>query len=139
ASRESGRRSAARGSYRAKGGRTEARVVWEGPVGIGPGEATCRAPAAGELGQMMTDHFLPPDNVVLDQNVLVINAGDTLALFETGMSSVKRTDAMGRLAATLKQSGIDPADIDAVIPTHAHIAHVGGIMAPDRRPKLPTS
>ena len=39
------------------------------------------------------------NNVVLDQNVLVINTGDKLALFETGMSSVKRTDAMnGRRA-----------------------------------------
>ena len=69
------------------------------------------------------------DNVVLDQNVLVINTGDKLALFETGMSSVKRNDAMGRLVTNLKQSGIDPNDIDAVIPTHAHIDHVGGIMA----------
>jgi glyoxylase-like metal-dependent hydrolase (beta-lactamase superfamily II) len=77
--------------------------------------------------------------VVLDQNVLVINTGDKLALFETGMSSVKRNDAMGRLVASLKQSGIDPADIDAVIPTHAHIDHVGGIMAADGSRNFPNA
>jgi Metallo-beta-lactamase superfamily len=117
--------------YRFKLGSIEATVVSDGPLAIGPASRTFRGPTADELGQMMSNHFLPADNVVLDQNVLVINTGDKLALFETGMSSVKRNDAMGRLAANLKQSGIDPNDIDAVIPTHAHIDHVGGIMAAD--------
>jgi glyoxylase-like metal-dependent hydrolase (beta-lactamase superfamily II) len=76
---------------------------------------------------------------VLDQNVLVINTGDKLALFETGMSSVKRNDDMGRLVQSLKQSGIDPKDIDAVIPTHAHIDHIGGIMAADGSRNFPNA
>ena len=112
--------------YRFKLGSIEATVVSDGPLSIGDPKRTFRGPTPKELGKMMSDHFLPTDNVVLDQNVLVINTGDKLALFETGMSSVKRTDAMGRLTANLKQAGIDPKDIDAVIPTHAHIDHVGG-------------
>src|SRR5262249_60767602 len=46
----------------------------------------------GRTRQMMNDQFLPTNNVVLDQNVLVINTGDKLSLFETGMSSVKRNE-----------------------------------------------
>ena len=76
---------------------------------------------------------------MLDQNALVINIGDKLAVFETGMSSVKRSDAMGRLAQNLKLAGIDPKDIDAVIPTHAHIDHVGGIMAEDGSRNFPNA
>src|SRR5262245_63459798 len=98
--------------YRFKIGSIEATVVSDGPLAIGPASRTFRGPTADELGQMMSDHFLPADNVVLDQNVLVINTGDKLALFETGMSSVKRNDAMGRPVTNLKQSGIDPNDID---------------------------
>ncbi len=136
--------------YRFKLGTIEATVVSDGPLSIGDPKNTFRDPTADELGKMMSDHFLPTDNVVLDQNVLVINTGDRLVLFETGMSSVKRNDAMGRLVANLKQSGIEPDDIDAVIPTHAHIDHVGGIIrrisnsgpttsGSARRPKAPRS
>ena len=125
--------------YRFKLGSIEATVVSDGPLAIGPAARTFRGPTEAELGKMMSDQFLPADNVVLDQNVLVINTGDKLALFETGMSSVKRNDDMGRLVASLKQSGIDPKDIDAVIPTHGHIDHIGGIMAADGSRNFPNA
>jgi len=125
--------------YRFKLGTIEATVVSDGPLSIGPASRTFLGPTGDEIGKMMSDQFLPADNVVLDQNVLVINTGDKLALFETGMSSVKRNDDMGRLVANLKQSGIDPKDIDAVIPTHAHIDHVGGIMAADGSRNFPNA
>src|SRR6516225_6786416 len=98
--------------YRFKIGSIEATVVSDGPLAIGPAARTFRGPTADELGQMMSDHFLPADNVVLDQNVLVTN---------------------------LKQSGIDPKDIDDVIPTHAHIDHIGGIMSADGSRNFPNA
>jgi glyoxylase-like metal-dependent hydrolase (beta-lactamase superfamily II) len=125
--------------YRFKLGTIEATVVSDGPLSIGDPKNTFRGPTAEELSKMMSDQFLPTNNVVLDQNVLVINTGDKLALFETGMSSVKRNDDMGRLVANLKQSGIEPADVDAVIPTHAHIDHIGGIMAADGSRNFPNA
>src|SRR5262249_37971230 len=64
--------------YRFKLGSIEATVVSDGPLAIGPASRTFRGPTAEEVGKMMSDHFLPADNVVLDQNVLVINTGDKL-------------------------------------------------------------
>lgn len=125
--------------YRFKIGSFEATVVSDGPMVIGAPAKTFLGPTPQELGKMMTDHFLPADNVVLDQNALVINTGDKLALFETGMSSVKRSKDMGRLTQNLKLAGIDPKDIDCVIPSHAHIDHIGGILAEDGTPNFPNA
>jgi glyoxylase-like metal-dependent hydrolase (beta-lactamase superfamily II) len=118
--------------YRFKLGAIEATVVSDGPLPIGPAARTFRGLPEAELTTMVTDMMLPTDNVVLDQNVLVINTGDKLALFDTGMFSVKRPNtATGRLFISLGQAGIDPKDIDAVVLTHPHIDHSGGMVADD--------
>jgi glyoxylase-like metal-dependent hydrolase (beta-lactamase superfamily II) len=126
--------------YRFKIGSIEATVVSDGPLPIGPASRTFRGPNEAELGKMFADHFLPTDNVVLDQNALVINTGDRLVLFDTGMSSVKRPNTQtGRLLTSLKQAGIDPADIDAVVLTHPHIDHSGGMVADDGSRNFPNA
>ena len=126
--------------YRFKIGSIEATVVSDGPLPIGPASRTFRGPSEAELGKMFADHFLPTDNVVLDQNALVINTGDRLVLFDTGMSSVKRPNTQtGRLLMSLKQAGIDPKDIDAVVLTHPHIDHSGGMVADDGSRNFPNA
>lgn len=118
--------------YRFKLGDLEATVVSDGPLPIGPASRVFRGPPPNELDKLITEHFLPTDNVVLDQNALVINTGERLVLFDTGMLSVKRPNAAtGRLPASLQQASIDPKDIDAVVLTHPHIDHCGGMVTED--------
>jgi glyoxylase-like metal-dependent hydrolase (beta-lactamase superfamily II) len=118
--------------YRFKIGSIEATVVSDGPLSIGVPTRTFRGPSEAELANMMTERFLPTDNVVLDQNSLVINTGDKLILFDTGMSSIKPPNSkVGMLPQSLKQAGIDPGDIDAIVLTHPHIDHSGGMVAAD--------
>lgn len=52
--------------YRFKLGSIEATVVSDGPLSIGDPKNTFRGPTAEEIGKMMSDHFLPTNNVVLD-------------------------------------------------------------------------
>jgi glyoxylase-like metal-dependent hydrolase (beta-lactamase superfamily II) len=83
-----------------------------------------------EIARELHDNFLPPSNAVLEQNVLVVNFGDRVVLFDTGMG----TDTLfgpttGKLMSTLKQAGVDPASVDAVVMSHAHIDHCGGLVA----------
>jgi hypothetical protein len=86
--------------YRFNVGSIEATVVSDGLI-VGVPNTTFVGPAATNVEKMMTDLFLPPDKLVMDQNALVINTGDKLALFETGMASVKRTEDMGLLVGNL--------------------------------------
>jgi glyoxylase-like metal-dependent hydrolase (beta-lactamase superfamily II) len=118
--------------YRFKLGTIEATIVSDGPLPIGPATRAFKGPTEAELNKMFADYFLPTDNVVLDQNILVLNTGDRMILFDTGMFSVKRPNTQtGRLQISLKQAGIDPKDIDAVVLTHPHIDHSGGMVADD--------
>jgi glyoxylase-like metal-dependent hydrolase (beta-lactamase superfamily II) len=124
--------------YRIDVGNIQATVVSDGLI-LGVPKTTFVGPAAADVEKMMTDLFLPPDKLVMDQNALVINTGDKLALFETGMASVKRTEGMGLLIGNLKAAGIDPKDIDYLIPSHAHIDHIGGILAADGTRNFPNA
>ena len=118
--------------YRFKHGNMQATVVSDGILPLGEPSASFLGTSKEEVRRMLTDNFLSPDNVVLEQNVLVVNAGDKTVLFDTGMgSSTMFGPTTGKLLANLKASGIDPKDIDAVVATHAHCDHVWGIMGDD--------
>src|ERR1700730_10588868 len=73
--------------YRFNVGSIEATVVSDGVI-VGVTKTTFIGPAATNVEKMMTDLFLPTDKFVMDQNALVINTGDKIALFETATASV---------------------------------------------------
>ena len=81
---------------------------------------------------MLESQFQPTAPVVVQENCLVLNTGDKLVLFDSGMGSYKAFGpTAGRLESTLAASGIKSEDIDAIILTHGHIDHLSGIMGDD--------
>jgi glyoxylase-like metal-dependent hydrolase (beta-lactamase superfamily II) len=78
---------------------------------------------------MLVDNFLSPDNIVLEQNSPVVNTGDKLILFDTGMGTSQLFGpTTGRQQKSLAEAGIKPEDIDAVVFSHAHVDHIGGVV-----------
>jgi glyoxylase-like metal-dependent hydrolase (beta-lactamase superfamily II) len=113
--------------YRFKLGNAQATIVSDGVLPLGDPNAAFLGLSKDEIKQQLTDNFLPLDNAVLEQNVLVVNFGDRTVLFDTGMGTAKDFGpTTGKLQATLKQAGINPNSIDAVVMSHAHIDHCGG-------------
>jgi glyoxylase-like metal-dependent hydrolase (beta-lactamase superfamily II) len=126
--------------YRFKIGSIEATVVSDGPIPLGEPSGSFIGPSKEEVGKMLSDHFLSPTNVVLEQNALVLNTGDKLALIDTGMGSSQMFGPTpGKLLGTLRTAGIDPKDIDALVLTHAHCDHCWGIMADDGTRHFPNA
>jgi glyoxylase-like metal-dependent hydrolase (beta-lactamase superfamily II) len=115
--------------YRFPLGEFQATVVSDGPLPLGKPTDSMKGVAEAELTKALSDNFLPTDNIVLEQNVMVLNTGKRLALFDSGMGSSRMFGATtGRLPRSLREAGISAADIDDVICTHAHIDHIGGLV-----------
>lgn len=127
--------------YRFNVGAIEATVISDGPLGIGPANANVfSGVSADQFSQILTANFLPADNIELEQNTLVINTGDRLVLFDTGMGSSKAFGPKsGRLIANLKAAGFDPKDVDAVVLTHAHPDHCWGLMSENNERVFPNA
>ncbi len=70
-------------------GGTEVTVVSDGPLPLGPPKGTFIGVPDEEVRKMLSDNFLSPDNVVLEQNSPIVNTGDKLVLFDTGMGTLK--------------------------------------------------
>ncbi len=115
--------------YRFNLGNAEVTVVSDGPLPLGPPKGTFVGAPDEEIKKMLTDNFLSPDNIVLEQNSPIVNTGDKLVLFDTGMGTSKAFGpTTGRQQKSMAEAGIAPGDIDAVVFSHGHIDHIGGVV-----------
>jgi glyoxylase-like metal-dependent hydrolase (beta-lactamase superfamily II) len=126
--------------YRFNVGSAEVTAVSDGPLSLGDPKGTFTGVPEDEMRKMLTDNFLSPTSIVLEQNSPIVNTGDKLVLFDTGLGSTKGFGpTTGRQQKSMKEAGIKPEDIDAVVFSHAHPDHVGGVVDDNGKPLFPNA
>lgn len=127
--------------YRFRIGAIEATAISDGPLMLGPPQDGLFVGASkDDFAKALTDNYLPADNVALEQNILVVNTGDKLVLFDTGLGSAKVLGpTTGKMIPNMRAAWIDPKDIDAVVLTHAHSDHCWGLTADDGGRNFPNA
>ena len=126
--------------YRFKLGGLEVTIVSDGTLPLGEPSGSFLGVTKDQVGKMLTDNFLPTDNVVLEQNIPIVNTGDKLVMFDSGMGVSRMFGpTTGRLLKSLGEAGIDPANIDVFVASHAHIDHVGGLVGDGGKKLFPNA
>lgn len=70
-------------------------------------------------------------------NCYLVRGGGRTVLIDAGAGGFKQWG--GRLKSNLLLAGIPPSEIDAILLTHAHPDHVGGLMDASREPVFPNA
>jgi hypothetical protein len=94
--------------YRFKIGDFEATIATDGGLPLGDPHKNYIGLSPEETDRQLSQNFLPTDNTILEQNALIVNTGDKLILFDTGLGNLHLFGpTTGRLQSSLKAAGID--------------------------------
>ena len=117
-------------------GQWQAMSVSDGRLSFPPSMLVPNAPDT-EVADALRADFLPSEELSLYINVLYLDTGDRKILIDTG--SGDGSEGVGQLIANLDSYGVKAEDIDAVIITHAHPDHIGGIISTDEEFNFPNA
>jgi len=115
--------------YRFNLGDAEITVVSDGQQMLGDPANSFLGVPKEEVRRELTENFMDPTNLNIELNSFIVNSGDKLSLFDTGLGTSQMFGPRGgRLPQNIEYAGIRREDIDAVVISHGHIDHIGGLV-----------
>jgi glyoxylase-like metal-dependent hydrolase (beta-lactamase superfamily II) len=118
-------RTQAPGYYRMMLGDVEVTALSDGTVTI-PLDQLLTDTTREQVEQLLARGYLK-SQVETSINAFLINTGTQLALVDTGAGELFGPKSGGRLLANLRAAGYRPDQVDAVLFTHVHTDHSGGL------------
>ncbi len=118
------------GYYRMMLGDFEITALSDGTIEL-PTDKLLTHITPAQLDKALTRAYLKTP-VETSVNAYLINTGSQLVLVDTGAGTLYGP-TLGRLVANLKASGYQPEQVDAILITHLHPDHIGGLMTGDQR------
>lgn len=121
-------------------GSLECTVVSDGNLELGPARINFPTAAPFDIDALLHKNYLPTENVRLNQNLLIVDTGEQLIQFDSGVGIDPALGrgffgpATGQALPNLRAAGIDPAEIDIIAITHTHPDHVWGLVDADGAP-----
>lgn len=117
-----------------------ATIVSDGPLLLHAPDRVFLGPGTAVLGATLTAAGQHTDRIRVEQNCLLLETGGKKVLFDNGMGSEQLYGPdSGRLLDNLRAAGVAPAEIDAMVLTHAHSDHCWGTMGDDGAPNFPNA
>lgn len=85
----------------------------------------------------MQDEAGITDPAAVHINCYLVRTGGRTVLIDAGAGGIRQWG--GHLGANLRKAGVDPSEVDAVLLTHAHPDHVGGLIATSGEAAFPNA
>lgn len=96
-----------------------------------------------EINEALADAGMPPDQMTIHFNPVLIRTGSQNILLDTGNGSAAAASGSpagrGLLTASLAEAGLSPDEIGLVIISHFHADHINGLLTADENPAFPNA
>ncbi|WP_040621759.1 MBL fold metallo-hydrolase [Rhodovulum sp. PH10] len=86
--------------------------------------------------------YMPPDELTLVFNPMVVNLGSRVAVIDTGNGAgafAQSKGAVGQFHTNLAVTGLTAEQVDAVVISHFHGDHINGLVGADGKPAFPNA